>query len=71
MGGSFDPPPAPLDVRGLIIFLFEAVHTCFLLRSRKFAAVLLKNTISVKIQDGGQNGGHVVKTAAAIATVLN
>ena len=43
-----------------MIFLFEAVNTCFLLISVKFAAVLLKITF-LKIQDGGQDGGHVVK----------
>ena len=42
-----------------IIFLFEAGNICFLLISVKFAAILRK-IIFLEIQDGGQNGGHVV-----------
>ena len=53
-----------------IIFVFEAKNTCFLLIPVKFVAVLQKIKFW-KIQDGGQNGGHVMKTAVAMATVLN
>ena len=50
----------PLEVRGLITSLFEAVNTCFLQISRKFAAVLLKIRFS-EIRDGVKDSGHVVK----------
>ena len=53
-----------------IIFVFDAKNTCFLLIPVKFVAVMQKIKV-LKIQDGGQNGGHVVKTAVAMATVLN
>ena len=43
-----------------IIFLFEAGNTCFILISVRFAAVL-REIKFLKIQDGGQDAGHVVK----------
>ena len=42
----------------------------FTTNSSKIVAVLRKIKFT-KIQDGGQDGGHVVKTTVAMATVLN
>ena len=43
----------------------------FSTNSSKICCSFAKNEIFLKIQDGGQNGGHIVKTAVAMATVLN
>ena len=55
------------------IFVFEAKNTCFLLIPVKFVAVLRKIIFlkNPRWADGGQNCAHVVKTAVAMATVLN
>ena len=54
--------------------MFEAKNTCFLLIPVKFVGVLRKIKF-LKNQGGGQagsqDGGHVVKTAVAMVTVLN
>ena len=43
----------------------------FSTNSSKICCSFAKNKIFEKIQYGGQDGGHVVKTAVAMATVLN
>ena len=43
----------------------------FSTNSSKICCSFAKNKIFEKIQDGGQDGGHVVKTAVAMATILN
>ena len=43
----------------------------FSTNSSKICCNFAKNNIFEKIQDSDQNGGHVVKTVVAMATVLN
>ena len=43
----------------------------FSTNSSKICCSFAKKKFFEKIQDGGQNGGHVVKTAVAMATVFN
>ena len=43
----------------------------FYTNSSKICCSFAKNKIFEKSKDGGQNGGYVVKTAVAMATVLN
>ena len=43
----------------------------FSTNSSKISCSFVKSKILEKNKDGGQNGGHVVKTAVAMATVLN
>ena len=43
----------------------------FSTNSSKICCSFAKNRIFDKIQDGGQDGGNVVKTAVVMATVLN
>ena len=43
----------------------------FSTNSSKIYCSFAKINFLKKIQDGGQDGGHVVKTAVAMATVLN
>ena len=43
----------------------------FSTNSSKICCSFAKNIFFKKNQDGNQDGGHVVKTAVAMATVLN
>ena len=52
-----------------IMFVFEAENTCFLQIPVKFVAVLQKIKF-LKNPRWRPSGGHVVKTAVAMATVL-
>ena len=54
-----------------IISVFEAKNTCFLLIPVKFVAVLRKIQFLKNLRWRPRCGGHVVKTAVAMATVLN
>ena len=42
------------------LYSYLRLQTCFRLISVKFAAVLRKKIFKKKMQDGGQDGGHVL-----------